>query len=117
MKLIIEHSDYLTELAPSVLQKNKVHVSCIVCERAGWTETKAHLLARTSLFRLGQDTLTAYTSYAHLVNISNQDGWDFIKCDIDAHVTTVINNIRGTNTSRLVTMCEIYIYLKYLHHK
>ena len=93
--------------------ETQVHRFRSIFSRLHWSEGMIHAWATSNWFlRIGKDTLDHYVAlHLHLFALANTEGWPYAQ-EALKHYGTKLIQFRRTNTSRLVCLVKIYIFLR-----
>jgi hypothetical protein len=91
----------------------QIHRFRSILGRLHWSEGMVHAWAGSNWFlRVGKDTLEHYIAlHLHLFTLTNTEGWAYAQVAVKYYATKLAQ-FRKTNTSRLVCLLKIYIFLR-----
>jgi hypothetical protein len=98
---------------PEEMHEIQVHRFRSILGKLHWGEGMVHAWAGSNWFlRVGKDTLEHYIAlHLHLFTLSNTEGWAYAQVAVKYYATKLAQ-FRKTNTSRLVCLVKIYIFLR-----
>ena len=98
---------------PEEMFETQVHRFRSILSRLHWTEEMIQAWATSNWFlRIGKDTLDHYVAlHLHLFTLANTEGWPYAQ-EALKHYGAKLIQFRRTNTSRLVCLVKIYIFLR-----
>jgi hypothetical protein len=90
-----------------------VHRFRSIFSKLHWSEDMIQAWSASNWFlRIGKDTLEHYVAlHLHLFTLSNTEGWSYAQ-EALKHYGSKLVQFRRTNTSRLVCLLKIYIFLR-----
>jgi hypothetical protein len=112
LELLKQRIDDLEEVGDRVME-HLTMVTRDILVQEGWTEAAALDWATSSLiFRISNDSIRNYIGlHQRLYSVGLSEGWAMAKAELDHHASKLATR-RQTAPSRLVAMCENYIYLR-----
>ena len=98
---------------PEEMHEIQIHRFRSILGRLHWSEGMVHAWAGSNWFlRVGKDTLEHYIAlHLHLFTLANTEGWTYAQVAVKYYATKLAQ-FRKTNTSRLVCLVKIYIFLR-----
>jgi hypothetical protein len=98
---------------PEEMHETQVHRFRTVFSRLHWSEEMIQAWSTSNWFlRMGKDTLEHYVAlHMHLITLANTEGWPYAQ-EALKHYGSKLIQFRRTNTSRLVCLIKIYIFLR-----
>jgi hypothetical protein len=98
---------------PEEMFETQVHRFRSILSRLHWGEDMIQAWATSNWFlRIGKDTLDHYVAlHLHLFTLANTEGWPYAQ-EALKHYGAKLIQFRRTNTSRLVCLVKIYIFLR-----
>jgi hypothetical protein len=98
---------------PEEVHETQVHRFRSIFAKLHWSEEMIQAWSATNWFlRIGKDTLDHYLAlHLHLFTLSNTEGWTYAQ-EALKHYGSKLVQFRRTNTSRLVCLLKIYIFLR-----
>jgi hypothetical protein len=98
---------------PEEMHETQVHRFRSIFSKLHWSEDMIQAWSASNWFlRIGKDTLEHYVAlHLHLFTLSNTEGWSYAQ-EALKHYGSKLVQFRRTNTSRLVCLLKIYIFLR-----
>ena len=98
---------------PEEMFETQVHRFRTIFSRLRWSEDRIQAWSANNWFlRIGKDTLDLYVAlHLHLFTLSNTEGWTYAQEALKYYGAKLLQ-FRKTNTSRLVCLLKIYIFLR-----
>jgi hypothetical protein len=105
----------LSEFAgiPEEIHEIQVHRFRAIFGKLQWDDDMVHAWGSSNWFlRIGKDTLDHYIAlHLYLFTLANTEGWPYAQ-EALKHYGAKLIQFRKTNTSRLVCLIKIYIFLR-----
>jgi len=98
---------------PEEMFETQVHRFRTIFSSLHWSDEMIQAWSTNNWFlRIGKDTLDHYVAlHLHLFTLSNTEGWTYAQ-EALKHYGAKLLQFRKTNTSRLVCLIKIYIFLR-----
>jgi hypothetical protein len=98
---------------PEEMHETQVHRFRSIFSKLHWSEDMIQAWSASNWFlRIGKDTLDHYVAlHLHLFTLSNTEGWTYAQ-EALKHYGSKLVQFRRTNTTRLVCLLKIYIFLR-----
>jgi hypothetical protein len=105
----------LSEFAgiPEEMHEIQVHRFRAIFAKLHWDDDMIHAWGSSNWFlRIGKDTLDHYIAlHLHLFMVANTEGWTYAQ-EALKHYGAKLAQFRKTNTSRLICLIKIYVFLR-----